>query len=316
MIGLAFSHLGAADNIGYIIPCEEVELFLQDIADGRYDGKPAMFDELQTFENPALHPFLKAEKAVQGIIVHKPDRDEPTYPLKEWDIITRIGDTPVDNQGMIKVGDNLRVQFAYLIQRLTKDGKVPLTVVRTGKEVAIELPVPTQRPQLIPGLDGAYPSYFVCGPLVFSTATSEFLGGLTRSTGRGRSWMGWLGSIGSPLIKRMSDKPAFEGERLVVISSPFLPHRLAKGYSNPASQVIKTINGVPIKNLGHLVEFLRDAKDDFITIAFDSRHAETMVFPRAEMLAATDEILTDNSIRSRGSPEMLAIWNQKSSLRP
>jgi S1-C subfamily serine protease len=29
MIGLAFSHLGGAENIGYIIPCEEIELFLK-----------------------------------------------------------------------------------------------------------------------------------------------------------------------------------------------------------------------------------------------------------------------------------------------
>jgi len=34
-------------------------LFLQDIADGHYDGKPAMYDELQTLENPALRAFLK-----------------------------------------------------------------------------------------------------------------------------------------------------------------------------------------------------------------------------------------------------------------
>src|SRR5262249_15179880 len=42
MVGLAFSHLGGADNIGYIIPGEEIELFLKDIADGHYDGKPAI----------------------------------------------------------------------------------------------------------------------------------------------------------------------------------------------------------------------------------------------------------------------------------
>ena len=34
MIGLAFSRLGDADNIGYIIPNEEIDLFLRDIADG------------------------------------------------------------------------------------------------------------------------------------------------------------------------------------------------------------------------------------------------------------------------------------------
>lgn len=57
MIGLAFSSLSNTQNIGYIIPCEEIEIFLADIADGRYDGKPALFDELQTLENPALRSF-------------------------------------------------------------------------------------------------------------------------------------------------------------------------------------------------------------------------------------------------------------------
>ena len=39
MIGLTFSRLVNAENIGYIIPSEEIELFLQDIADGHYDGQ-------------------------------------------------------------------------------------------------------------------------------------------------------------------------------------------------------------------------------------------------------------------------------------
>ena len=47
-------------------------MFLQDIADGHYDGKPAMYDDLQTLENPALRPFLKLDKSVEGMIVHKP----------------------------------------------------------------------------------------------------------------------------------------------------------------------------------------------------------------------------------------------------
>src|SRR5277367_5686718 len=72
MIGLAFSRLGGdTQNIGYIIPNEEVELFLKDIADGRYDGKPAMYDELQTLENPALRDYLKLDKTVSGMVVHR-----------------------------------------------------------------------------------------------------------------------------------------------------------------------------------------------------------------------------------------------------
>jgi S1-C subfamily serine protease len=309
MVGLAFSRLGSADNIGYIIPNEEIELFLQDIADGHYDGKPAMFDDLQTLENPALRSFLKLDKSVEGMVVHKPDSSDPAYPLKEWDVITKIGDTPVDDQGMIKLGANLRVSFVYLVQKIAKDGKVPLTVVRAGKETPVELPVSPKHPMVMPDLAGAYPSYFVYGPLVFSGATEQFIG-LTRGN-RAARWIGWLGAMGSPLVKRMGDKPAFAGEELVVVPSPFFPHKLAKGYSDPFCQVVKSVNGIPIKNLGHLVEVLRDAKTQFITVEFNNRSGETMVFPRADMLAATDEILTDNGVRSQGSPDTLAIWNAK-----
>jgi S1-C subfamily serine protease len=310
MIGLAFSHLGSADNIGYIIPNEEIELFLADIADGHYDGKPAMFDDLQTLENPALREFLKLGKSVEGMVVHQPDSADPAYPLKEWDVITKIGDTPVDDQGMIKLGANLRVHLAYLVQKIAQNGKVPLTVVRSGKEMKIELPVSPKHPLVMPSLNGAYPSYFVYGPMVFSTATESFIGGLMRGN-RGPRYVNWLSSMGSPLIKRIGDKPAFAGEEIVVVPSPFFPHKLAKGYSDPFCQVVKTINGIPIKNLAHLVEVLRDAKGPFITVEFSSRDGETMVFPRADMLAATDEILTDNGVRSQGSSDTLAIWNAK-----
>jgi S1-C subfamily serine protease len=312
MIGLTFSHLTEAENIGYIIPSEEIDLFLQDIADGHYDGKPAMFDALQTLEDPALRLFLKLAPAAHGMVVHKPYKDDPAYPLKEWDVITKIGDAPVDDQGMVKLGDDLRVRFMYLIQHIATNGTVPLTLVRAGKELKISLPVAADYPRLIPGLNGAYPSYFIYGPLVFSAASDEYLGGLMR-TKYATSIMASLGVRGSPLVTRMSDQSSFPGEGLVVISSPFFPHKLSQGYSNPQSEVVKTVNGIPVKNLGHLVEILRDAKSDFITVECYNRYGETMVFPRAEMLAATDEILTDNGVRSQGSPDTLAVWNAKPS---
>jgi S1-C subfamily serine protease len=310
MIGLTFSRLNNAENIGYIIPSEEIDLFLKDIADGHYDGKPMMYDTLQTLENPALRTCLKLDPAVHGMVVHKPYKDDAAYPLKEWDVITKIGDKPVDDQGMIGLGDDLRVHFDYEIQHLTTHDTVPLTIVRAGKEMKVQLPVSADYPQLIPGLNGTYPSYFIYGPLVFSAATEDYLGGYLR-TKYATSILTRFSASGNPLVTRMSDQPAFPGEGLVVISSPFFPNKLAQGYGSPRSEVVKSINGIAVKNLNHLVELLRDSKDEFITVACDTRFGETMVFPRAQMLAATDEILTDNGVRSQGSPDTLAIWNTK-----
>jgi len=304
MIGLAFSRLGGGDNIGYIIPCEEIELFLSDVADGRYDGKPAMFDQLQTFENPALRPYLKVGREVAGMIVTDVDSDDPGYPLKAWDIITKIGDTTIDNEGMVKVGD-IRVRFHYMLQKVARNGRAPLTLVRGGQELKIELPVPPRRPMLIPDLDGSYPSYFVYGPLVFSTATQHFLAGLNNAAVA-------LASTRSPLSLRRAERPAFAGESLVVVSSPFFPHKLSIGYSQAQSGVVEKVNGVVIKNLEHLVTTLRDATEDFIVIEFAGRRHETLVFPRKEMVAATEDILTDNGVRAQGSADTLAVWNNKS----
>jgi S1-C subfamily serine protease len=307
MIGIAFSQLGGAQNIGYIIPNEEVELFLQDVADGRVDGKPAMFDSLQTLENPALRASLKLGKDMAGMVVHEPYGTDPGYPLKEWDLISKIGDTPIDDQGMIKMGTNLRVRFQYLIQKIARDGKVPLTIVRGGREMPVELPVGSERPMLIPDLKGAYPSYFVFGPLVFSTVTAQFTSGFAGNPGA----LNALGILASPLITRRGDQPAFPGEQLVVVSSPFFPHKLSQGYDQPVTHVVKTVNGVVIKNLNHLVQVLRDATDEFVTFEFDGRNMEALVFQRREMLAATEDILTDNGVRAQGSADTLGVWEAK-----
>jgi S1-C subfamily serine protease len=308
MIGLAFSKLGGdTQNIGYIIPNEEVDLFLKDIADGRYDGKPAMYDELQTLENPALREYLKLDKSVEGMIVHRPDKTDPAYPLKEWDVLTRIGDTPIDNQGMVKLDRDLRVSFAYQIQRSASDGTVPMTIVRAGKPMQIRLPVSAQHPTLVTDLRGGYPSYFIYGPLVFSTATWQLVSNFENNAGLLRI----LGAVKSPLITRAFDPPDAETEELVVISSPFFPHKLANGYSNPAGSVVKSVNGTHVRSLKHLVATLRDLKDPFVTIEFDQKGNEALVFSRPAMLAATDEILTDNGVRAQGSPDMMAVWQEK-----
>jgi len=58
-----------------------------------------------------------------------------------------------------------------MIQRVANNGKVPVSVVRAGKPMQIQLPVSAEHPTLVTDLRGGYPSYFIYGPLVFSTAT-------------------------------------------------------------------------------------------------------------------------------------------------
>jgi S1-C subfamily serine protease len=312
MIGLAFSALTRSQNIGYIIPCEEIETFLDDIKDGHYDGKPGLFVDFQSLENPALRVSLKLDKSVEGVLLVKQDGVDLPAGLEDRDIILRIGDTPIDNQGMVQAGLRVPVVFKYLVPKVARQGKLPLTVLRHGKEIGVQVPVSADFPLVISDLRGAYPSYFIYGPIAFSSATMNYVSGLAATAASG-SMMTILSASGSPLVMRLGEEPTFDGEKLVVISSPFFPHKLAQGYGNPLASVVKRVNGITIKNLPHLVEVLRDSRDEFITIELGSRHAQILVFPRKNMLSATDEILTDNDIRSQGSPDTLAVWNAKPS---
>jgi len=308
MIGLAFSALNNAQNIGYIIPNEEIDLFLQDIADGHYHGKPALFDDLQTLENPALRSFLKLSNSVHGIVVRRPYPGDPGNPLKEWDVITQIADVPVDDQGMIHIDGDLRVGFRYLVQKVAKNGTVPLTIVRAGQSLKVSPHVIPERPSLIPELKGEYPPYFIYGPLVFSKVTGSFVNGLIQNA----DWMRALSTIGSPLVTLRSELPSAEREELVVVSSPFFPNKLSRGYSNAFGTVVYSVNGTRVRSLRHLVVLLRDLKDEFVVIRFEQWGGETLVFPRKDMVAATDDILSDNGVRAQGSPELLALWTGKS----
>ena len=305
MIGLAFSTLSNAQNIGYIIPNEEIELFLKDIADGRYDGKPALFDELQTLENAALRSYLKLDSAVHGIVVRHPFQNGTASPLKEWDVITRIGDTAVDDQGMVILNANVRVNFAYLIQQVAKNGKVPLTIVRNSQQLVITAPVINTLPMLIPDLNGEYPPYFIYGPLVFSKASKLLLSGITKNADA----MNALSFIGSPLITQRSELPSANREELVIITSPLFPHKLSKGYSSPQYGIIQAVNGTPVRSLKHLVALLRDLKDEFVIFQIESHFTSTLVFNRKEIAAATEDILNDNGVRAQGSPDIMDMWH-------
>ncbi len=307
MIGLAFARLGMGDNIGYIIPNEEIELFLADVADGRYDGKPGLFIGAQALENAALRAYLKVPKGATGVLVSEPST-APGNPFKRWDVLTRIGDKAIDNEGLIKIQDNLRLRFTYLVQQLARGGMVPMQVLREGRLVDLQVPVATAPELLIPAsLVGEYPPYFIYGPLVFTTATADRLSSL----GMSPSQMMGFSRSSSPLITRLMDRPEFPGQQLVMVTSPLLTHKLARGYVSPLLRVLRAVNDTPVRNLAHMVELLRDASSEFVVLQFFGEGQDTIVLPRAEVAEATEAILADNGIRAQASPELLRVWNAK-----
>ena len=305
LVGLVFSNIPSAQNIGYLIPVEEIRLFLDDVADGKYDGKPQMYDSFQTVENDALRRQLGLSKNAGGLMVVEPYRSDGGYPLKEWDVITRIGGQPIDSDGKVAVRYDLRLSAFYLVQRHTKNGLLPLTVQRNGQATEIALPVERRRDLVVPYMGERSPRYLIYGPFVFCAATQDYMERL------GSPGELSLTRNGNPLAIRRYDKPVFPGEELVIICSPMFPHAVTKGYDDPNGSVIQEVNGVQVRNLNHFVELLRDLKEPRVVFKFArmiSRGREHLVFSRDQMLAVAEEILKDFGIRYPYSDDLRVVW--------
>jgi S1-C subfamily serine protease len=306
VIGVAFSTLAKAENIGYVIPVEEVKEFLADVQDGKYDGKPRLWAEFQTTENDALRAWLKMSKDVGGCMITKLGGTDSSDPLKERDVVTHIGPHALDRSGNVRLGDDLQVLFTYYVPKLAHDGVVPLTLSRGGQAMQVDVPVPSRRTRVVPYLDGTYPAYFILGPMVFTTATAELASGLLSDA----RLVPFLLTKKSQFVARFNDQPTFDGEEFVLVPSPFFSHRLTKGYGSPAGNVVQEVNDVHVKNLVHLVELVRDSKDEFLVFKFAGNEIETLVFRRQNLLDATEDVLTDNGIRKQFSEELEIVWKK------
>jgi S1-C subfamily serine protease len=306
LVGIACRHPNSQVS-SFVMPNDEIDPFLEGSRTGGYKGKPVIFDEIQKLENPALREFLKLDRSVHGVVVTKTAGVDGNYPLRPWDVITAIADTPIDDLGTIPFGENGRVPFGYVTQRAALSGSVAVTIMRNGREMVLSVPTPTSRPLLVPSNEGVYPSYFIFGPIAFAAATTD----IYSLTARSEQLDGLLTYRGSPLITRRAERPAFDGEEIVYVPSPFFPHKLAKGYSDPTLCTLKAVNGIPVRNLLQVVKQLRDTTDEFVTFEFAEKDAEILVFPWAAMVEATEGILSDNGVRSQGSADTMAVWNEK-----
>ncbi len=318
IIGIAFRKRSQSDNIGYVIPSEEVQRFLADVEDGHYDGKLCLPIEYQFLLNRSLRGKLGLKAEQTGVWVRSLVETEESFPIHVGDVVTHIGEHDIDNNGNAKLGEDLRVNFEYFISSVAKDDKVPLRVIRDGEEITVDTPVRRPPPRLLRPLKGEYPPYFVYGPLVFIAAPEESVTGVESylassdpqqrlSAVAGMTFLTWRRS---PLLLRRFEPPKSEGEELVLVSS-WLSHRIGIGYSSPTMQVVSQVNGMDIHSLKHLVETLRDLKDDHVEFRFADEHVETLVFDRQPLVDATEEILLNNAIPRQASKELMEVWNQK-----
>ena len=97
VVGVAFAGLNSADNIGYFIPVNILNNFLEDIKDGKYDGSPLLGLEWLELESPSHRRMLGIEDKTGGILIKKVFKNSPFEGvLQKNDVLMKLDNYPIE----------------------------------------------------------------------------------------------------------------------------------------------------------------------------------------------------------------------------
>ena len=179
LVGVAFSGLMNANNVGYIIPLPVLHTFLQNLRrHGSYTGKCSDCFEIQSMENVALKRSFGLHKASGVMISRVPPESNVQGVLQVRDILLELDGVKIANDGTIQLPgthDLVRVTFSYLVYRAARGHKLKLTVLRNHERMHFVVPANPQ-PELLLVCKQPLPkpSYLVVGGLVFVPLMSPY----------------------------------------------------------------------------------------------------------------------------------------------
>ncbi len=248
VVGVAFQGLQSSDNIGYMIPTTVIGHFLKDIEDSRYDG----FGKLGVILFPGLHnpsykKFLQVPDPQDGIIVtdillNSSLRDV----FNKGDVITKIGDYNVDNDGQIMI-DGLSLEMSEAVDRKQIGESIGATYYRDGKEHTTTFEV-KKNDSVLPW-NRQYdeiPEYRVFAGLTFVVVNRNYL------ETWGRSWITDIPFMLRYLFVESNQLHTDPNRVEYIALSEVLPDEVNAYSEGFKHQVINAVNGLKIKELGDL----------------------------------------------------------------
>ena len=276
IVGIAFQGDGRGENLGYMIPCEIIRHFFDDIKDGKADGFGVLGFNFISLDNPDTRAYLKMNSDQTGIMVSKIQPGTDHDALKVGDVILAIEGKKIANNGNIRLADGQPRHFTTVVSSKQLGDKVKLTLLRDGQVVESELAVRKLNEQVEPHLYDRRPEYYVIGGLVFTRLTYSYI-------------LEWgKNNPPAPLLRRIDKENASPDEHVVLLAQ-VLADEVNVGYQNLDSLVLLEINGKKVRNLKEAVEMVENCRNEYITFLFEEDTPVTLNL--AKLRAANPRIL-------------------------
>ncbi len=286
-IGIACWANNDSGEVG-LIPSETIHAFLDDAADGQYDGFGVEGYEVMAMLDPVFRSGLKMPAEMKhGAYVHRVYRMGTAHDiLRSGDVILAIDGKQLDAYGRYEDDRFDKIQYHHLLTRHKVGEEVAFTLWRDGGQLDLTCKARgiDADKMLVPWYEfGKQPEYMVIGGYVIQKLTRNYM----------EMWgEGWEGKTPPHLYHYFRDL-AFEprdNRRQVVVLSYVLPADINLGYHMLGRMVIKKINSVEISDLqGALNAFVQNTDSPFHIIEFEQDNP-MVVIPR-EQLPQADTLI-------------------------
>jgi S1-C subfamily serine protease len=232
IVGVVMQNRSRAQNIGYLVPTMVIEHFLDDIADGHYDGFMHTGLTLEKLENPSLRKLCNLDENTTGeLVVDWVYNSTAKDVFQKEDIITAVDGHKIENDGTVEFRYHEFTSWKYYVDLHQKGEAVEFEVLRKGKKVTLALPLENRVDDMLLVKTRRYdtmPSYFIYGGYVFTKLTSNLLS--------------QLGSGGLELRYLSMQVPTAERKEVVLLLK-VLASSLSVGNYNVGLWVIDKLNG-------------------------------------------------------------------------
>jgi S1-C subfamily serine protease len=290
VVGIASQSLEAAENVGYVVPAPVISHFLEDVADGRYDGFPELRVEWQVLESDSHRASLGMKDGETGVLATRLDHGgsasgvvEPVY------VLLTIDGLPVANDGSIVWPGVGRLELSERVRSKHVGDTITLGLLRDGRRFTGEATL-RYTSNLVPGRrNQALPSYLVFGGLVFRPLTINYL------------------ALFENIPYDLANHALFQNvvtpeRRQILVISHVLPAPVNRGYQEMEDYIIETINGVVPRDMEHLARLIDEANGPWLEIVTEEKTFLTLSLDEAR--AAHREILAGFGIDRDRSPEL------------
>ena len=287
--GVAFAGLNSADNIGYFIPVNILNNFLEDIKDGKYDGPPLLGVEWLELESPSHRRMLGIEDKTGGILIKKVFKNSPFEGvLQKNDVLMKLDNYPIEYDGTIEFRKNEKTDFSYVNQqkkygdnlsyeiirdKKTKTGQVKLEKKDIKYTVVTEVTIETP------------PSYKVYGGLLFEPLTSNYMAGVVEK----------LGSV-------YDKEELYKDYKQLVVLVRVLPFDVNLGYTDAEHEIIVKVNGEKYKDFKDFAQKVKNVKSGFIV--FENDNGDEIVLDVKEVEEQREALMQNYNISSDMSDDI------------